>query len=189
MLNFEQFWNVHLKCTPWRAGHPPFQISNYATAYSLAFNYSGQRRWGKGNWEEMPPPSWLVDHVISWESSCIGIWCRSPATNDFGAFYVQFLCDFMHLSVHLFHLAAAWNWVIPTSLYWLVGLMFAFNFLGPGIGHPTWIFGVPWHPRHPHGCATDLSYQWSFGPVTIKPQAIFSPNTKATTSPSIQNAN
>jgi len=40
-----------------------------------------------------------------------GIWGVSSAI----------LCDFTHLLVHL---TAAWKWEIPTSRYWLVGLIF-----------------------------------------------------------------
>jgi len=55
------------------------------------------------------------------------------------------LCDFTHPLVHL---TAAWKWEIPTFLYWLVGLMFPFNFFGVS-DTLTWVFGVSGHPRHP----------------------------------------
>ena len=49
----------------------------------------------------------------------------------------------------LAHLTAAWKREIPTSLYWLVDLIFD-NFFGVS-DTPTWIFGVslgyPWHPQ------------------------------------------
>ena len=54
---------------------------------------------------------------------------RSPSRKRFWDVCVSFtiLCNFTHLLVHL---TAAWKWEIPTSLSWLVGLMFPFNFLG-----------------------------------------------------------
>jgi len=46
---------------------------------------------------------------------------QSPSRKRFGGISCTILCDFTHLLVHL---TVAWKWEIPTSLYWLVGLVF-----------------------------------------------------------------
>jgi len=57
----------------------------------------------------------------------------------------RFMCNFMHLLVHL---TAAWKREISTPLYWLVGLIFPFNFFGVS-DTSTWIFGGVRTPTTP----------------------------------------
>jgi len=72
---------------------------------------------------------------------------QSPSRKWFWGFSCVILYDFTHV---LAHLTAALKWEIPTSLYWLVGLIFPFNFLGYRSCQtpPTWIFGVSGQCTH-----------------------------------------
>ena len=111
-------------------------------------NYSTQRRRGDKNDGRLKR---LGSVVIS---SRNGVWGR-PSRKRFWSLSCAILCDFTHPVVHL---TAAWEWEIRgflfTPLYWLVGLIFPFNFLG--CRTTTWIFwGV--RPDTHSGCATDVA--------------------------------
>ena len=75
---------------------------------------------------------------------------RSPSRERFWGVSCAILCDFMHILVPL---TAAWKWEVPTSLYWLVGLISPFKFFEVS-GTPTWIFlgCLDTHDTH-SGCA------------------------------------
>jgi len=70
---------------------------------------------------------------------------RSPSRKRFWGVSCTILRDFTH---RLVHLIAAWKWEIPTSLYWLVGVMFPFDFFW-GVGHPNLNFGGVWTATTP----------------------------------------
>jgi len=54
----------------------------------------------------------------------------------------------MRCRAFLVHLTAAQKWEIAASVYWLVGLMFLFNFFG-GVGYPIFWGCLSGPPRHP----------------------------------------
>jgi len=88
-------------------------------------NYSGQRRMGE-EWEGCPPPRPTRESGGRRQLSQRGLE-RSRSRKRFWGVSCAILCDFTHL---LLHLTAAWKRQISTPLYWLVGLIFPFNFLG-----------------------------------------------------------
>jgi len=96
-------------------------------------------KWGRC----VPLPSWLrglgeYRKLSQWDLG------RRPSRKWFWGFS----CAIFAISCILVHLKDVCKWEILTSLYWLVSLMFSFNFFGLS-DTPTWIFGVFGHPRHP----------------------------------------
>ena len=94
------------------------------------FNYSSQKASREEKLGGCPPPQ--PTRGSGGASRCLG---QSSSHKRFLGISYTILQDFTHLLVHL---TAVWKWEIPTSLYWLVGVMFPFNF----VRHPNFNFWV-----------------------------------------------
>jgi len=99
-----------------KLGVPIFPSCPYIRPITTAIKFVDGMGIGRG----VPIPSQLCG-LRARRKLPYGVWVGAPAPNDFGVFRVQFCAIFCALT-------SAWKWKIRTTFYWLVGLMFPFNY-------------------------------------------------------------
>ena len=111
-----------LRCQYVARAQPHFK--NWGVYLSLlslqTSNYGDHRHQGERNGEGCPPLQPTLSGL--WKHCELPWWAQgqSPSRRQFWGVSCAILCDIMHVLVHL---TAVWKWEIPTSLYWLVGLI------------------------------------------------------------------